>query len=173
MIRQFDGRNLKNISNSCAMINGTAERDPRCRWLTPVACDHELLCFPFVRHAGGRLGDIDRIGAGKAVLEALFERLLELAFASFLALAPRLPRPFRSEFPCKCSLPATVRRHPVTTPGTGWRSPVSPVGCGQYNKTMRIMTCIEDLPRVARRKVPRAFFDYAEARSYAQETLRA
>ncbi len=53
------------------------------------------------------------------------------------------------------------------------RSPVSPFGCGQYNKTMRIMTCIEDLRRVARRKVPRAFFDYAEAGSYAQETLRA
>jgi L-lactate dehydrogenase (cytochrome) len=38
---------------------------------------------------------------------------------------------------------------------------------------MRITTCIEDLRRVARRKVPRAFFDYAEAGSYAQETLRA
>ena len=38
---------------------------------------------------------------------------------------------------------------------------------------MRIVTCIEDLRRVARRKVPRAFFDYAEAGSYAQETLRA
>ena len=35
------------------------------------------------------------------------------------------------------------------------------------------MTCIEDLRRVARRNVPRAFFDYAEAGSYAQETLRA
>jgi L-lactate dehydrogenase (cytochrome) len=35
------------------------------------------------------------------------------------------------------------------------------------------MTCIEDLRQVARRKVPRAFFDYAEAGSYAQETLRS
>ena len=35
------------------------------------------------------------------------------------------------------------------------------------------MTCIEDLRQVARRKVPRAFFDYAEAGSYSQETLRA
>jgi L-lactate dehydrogenase (cytochrome) len=35
------------------------------------------------------------------------------------------------------------------------------------------MTCIEDLRQSARRKVPRAFFDYAEAGSYAQETLRA
>jgi L-lactate dehydrogenase (cytochrome) len=35
------------------------------------------------------------------------------------------------------------------------------------------MTCIEDLRQQARRKVPRAFFDYAEAGSYSQETLRA
>jgi len=38
---------------------------------------------------------------------------------------------------------------------------------------MRDITCIEDLRQLARRKVPRAFFDYAEAGSYAQETLRA
>jgi L-lactate dehydrogenase (cytochrome) len=35
------------------------------------------------------------------------------------------------------------------------------------------MTCIEDLRLAARRRVPRAFFDYAEAGSYGQETLRA
>jgi len=39
--------------------------------------------------------------------------------------------------------------------------------------TMKNMTCIEDLRRVARRKVPRAFFGYAEAGSYSGETLRA
>ena len=38
---------------------------------------------------------------------------------------------------------------------------------------MKHMTCIEDLRQVARRRVPRAFFDYAEAGSYPQETLRA
>src|SRR5438105_7395300 len=38
---------------------------------------------------------------------------------------------------------------------------------------MRTVTCIEDLRQAARRKVPRAFFDYAEAGSYSQETLRA
>jgi L-lactate dehydrogenase (cytochrome) len=38
---------------------------------------------------------------------------------------------------------------------------------------MRTVTCIEDLRRLARRKVPRAFFDYAEAGSYSQQTLRA
>ena len=38
---------------------------------------------------------------------------------------------------------------------------------------MRNVTCIEDLRDIARRKVPRAFFEYAEAGSYSQETLRA
>lgn len=38
---------------------------------------------------------------------------------------------------------------------------------------MGSVTCIEDLRALARRKVPRAFFDYAEAGSYAEETLRA
>jgi L-lactate dehydrogenase (cytochrome) len=38
---------------------------------------------------------------------------------------------------------------------------------------MPTLTCVEDLRQLARRKVPRAFFDYAEAGSYAQETLRA
>ena len=38
---------------------------------------------------------------------------------------------------------------------------------------MRAMTCIDDLRQRARRKVPRAFFDYAEAGSYSEETLRA
>src|SRR5262252_6615194 len=39
--------------------------------------------------------------------------------------------------------------------------------------TLRQMTCIEDLRQIARRRVPRAFFDYAEAGSYSQETLHA
>jgi L-lactate dehydrogenase (cytochrome) len=38
---------------------------------------------------------------------------------------------------------------------------------------MKTVTCIEDLRQTARRKVPRAFFDYAEGGSYAEETLRA
>ena len=42
-----------------------------------------------------------------------------------------------------------------------------------FASTMKTMTCIEDLRKVARSRVPRAFFDYAEAGSYAEETLRA
>ena len=38
---------------------------------------------------------------------------------------------------------------------------------------MENMTCIEDLRRASRRRVPRAFFDYVEAGSYSGETLRA
>jgi len=38
---------------------------------------------------------------------------------------------------------------------------------------MTTVTCIEDLRKRARRKVPKMFFDYVEAGSYAQETLRA
>jgi L-lactate dehydrogenase (cytochrome) len=34
------------------------------------------------------------------------------------------------------------------------------------------MTCIEDLRQAARRKVPRAFFDYCESGSYSEGTLR-
>src|SRR5664279_5627964 len=38
---------------------------------------------------------------------------------------------------------------------------------------MTAITCIEDLRAIGRRKVPRSFFDYAEAGAYAEETLRA
>ncbi|MGA2816254.1 MAG: alpha-hydroxy acid oxidase [Xanthobacteraceae bacterium] len=38
---------------------------------------------------------------------------------------------------------------------------------------MKAMTCIEDLRQTARRRVPRAFFDYAEGGSYAEQTLNA
>ena len=38
---------------------------------------------------------------------------------------------------------------------------------------MTSITCIEDLRELARRRVPRAFFDYADRGSYAEETLRA
>ena len=37
---------------------------------------------------------------------------------------------------------------------------------------MRMMTCIEDMRLLARRKVPKMFFEYADRGSYAEETLR-
>jgi len=38
---------------------------------------------------------------------------------------------------------------------------------------MKTATCIEDLRQLARRRVPRAFFDYVDSGSYNEETLRA
>jgi L-lactate dehydrogenase (cytochrome) len=38
---------------------------------------------------------------------------------------------------------------------------------------MKTVTCIEDLRTLARSRVPRAFFDYADSGSYNEETLRA
>jgi L-lactate dehydrogenase (cytochrome) len=38
---------------------------------------------------------------------------------------------------------------------------------------MPVITCIEDLRELAQRKVPRAFFDYADRGSYTEQTLRA
>lgn len=38
---------------------------------------------------------------------------------------------------------------------------------------MKHLTCIEDLRLLARRKVPRAFYDYADSGSYNEETYRA
>ncbi len=38
---------------------------------------------------------------------------------------------------------------------------------------MTVFTCVEDFRRVARRKVPRMFYDYVAAGAYAEETLRA
>jgi L-lactate dehydrogenase (cytochrome) len=38
---------------------------------------------------------------------------------------------------------------------------------------MKHITCIEDLREVHKRKVPKAFFDYVDRGSYAEETLRA
>src|SRR6476660_1247948 len=38
---------------------------------------------------------------------------------------------------------------------------------------MKHITCIEDLRQVHMRKVPKAFFDYADRGSYAEDTLRA
>ncbi len=38
---------------------------------------------------------------------------------------------------------------------------------------MKNVTCIDDLRTIAKRRVPRAFFDYADSGSYTEQTLRA
>src|SRR5690349_2340242 len=39
--------------------------------------------------------------------------------------------------------------------------------------SLKNVTCIEDLRTLARRRVPRAFFEYADSGSYSEGTLRA
>src|SRR5690349_22180217 len=39
--------------------------------------------------------------------------------------------------------------------------------------SLKNVTCIEDLRDLARKRVPRAFFDYADSGSYSEGTLRA
>src|SRR5262249_45004865 len=65
-------------------------------WLKPLWAENTaalvggglLFSPPIAIAAGGRrLRHVDRIGGGKAVLETLFERSLELAFAGVLPLA--------------------------------------------------------------------------------------
>ena len=41
------------------------------------------------------------------------------------------------------------------------------------HQVMKHITCIEDLRLLHKRRVPKAFFDYADRGSYAEETLRA
>ena len=38
---------------------------------------------------------------------------------------------------------------------------------------MKHITCIEDLRQLHMRRVPKAFFDYADRGSYTEQTLRA
>lgn len=38
---------------------------------------------------------------------------------------------------------------------------------------MKVAACIDDLRKIAKRRVPRAFFDYADSGSYSEQTLRA
>jgi len=44
---------------------------------------------------------------------------------------------------------------------------------GEPKRAMKHITCIEDLRLLHKRRVPKAFFDYADRGSYAEETLRA
>lgn len=61
----------------------------------------------------------------------------------------------------------------ATLTETSVRTGAQARGKARISPAMQKMTCIEDLRLVAKRRVPRAFFGYAEAGSYAEQTLRA
>jgi hypothetical protein len=77
------------------MINGTAERDPRCRWLTPHGSRSWLAImngYVFLLSATLGGGWVTLIGSepGKLSSRPCSSDFLELAFADFLARTPRL-----------------------------------------------------------------------------------
>src|SRR3984893_14377755 len=47
------------------------------------------------------------------------------------------------------------------------------IEAGAGKTSMKHITCIDDLRKLHQRKVPKAFFDYCDRGSYAEETLRA
>src|ERR1017187_5337888 len=59
-----------------------------------------------------------------------------------------------------------------------WVTLIAPSGqpCEEnavFGTSIEDVTCIEDMREIARRRVPRAFFQYADHGSYTQSTLRA
>src|SRR2546426_2888565 len=49
----------------------------------------------------------------------------------------------------------------------------SPENSRRAGTSMKHITCIEDLRQLHKRRVPKAFFDYADRGSYSEDTLRA
>src|ERR1700759_4198544 len=52
-------------------------------------------------------------------------------------------------------------------------TPISSRPFPDKRETVPVITCIEDLRLLAQRRVPRMFYDYADAGSYTESTYRA
>src|SRR5215469_8727071 len=150
------------------------------RMLRYNECRHQALgprsgvpCMPLLVEDGWRrLDDVDGIGGRKGILQALLQGFFEAA----AALGPL----FLGGWSVVLYLGFVAHTHGSTpcmistTPGTArafrgsfdWRA-------GTGGAAMRVMACIEDMRREARRRVPKMFFEYADHGSYAEETLRA
>src|SRR6185295_1142733 len=125
-----------------------------------------------------------------------------LIFAAVSASRPRLREAIATSAPAPANPSAIARPMPRLAPVTNARLParenrplsitaeLSYYASFPVNRTektsredrflvkntsvsLKNLTCIEDLRILARRRVPKAFFDYTEAGSYAQETLHA
>src|SRR6185312_14983694 len=113
-----------------------------------------------------RLRHTDRIGGWKGLFQPLLERLFEPTFFGALGAFPSGPR-------CAHAYsPGPVPRNDVA----GHPSMLDDVSISRIQEgrgRMKHITCIEDLRLLHKRRVPKAFFDYADRGSYAEETLRA
>jgi len=65
-----------------------------------------------------------------------------------------------------------MERYAKSTVSPGANRPIGDDG-GQRGSEMKHITCIEDLRLLHQKRVPKAFFDYADRGSYTEDTLRA
>src|SRR6266481_2537532 len=122
-----------------------------------------------VAFRGRRLGDIDRVRARKGLLQPLLQCLIELALLGTLDI---FGVGAWSGHGCPPGQQPAPRYDFADGPTMLDDCPTEELQEGP-GASMKHITCIEDLRQVHMRKVPKAFFDYADRGSYAEETLRA
>ena len=126
--------------------------------------------------------DVDWIGGRKSILEPAFQGFIEAFALLGIALAILLVVIIfdrRRSIVLSRAMTILFARVGINAPdapwfpgGTAYASDFAK-SYGARSTAMKNFPCIEDLRQQARRNVPKMFFDYAEAGSYAQETLRA
>src|SRR6266850_2059333 len=122
-----------------------------------------------VAFRGRRLGDIDRVRARKGLLQPLLQCLIEPALLGILDI---FGVGAWSGHGCPPGQQPAPRYDFADGPTMLDDCPTEELQEGP-GASMKHITCIEDLRQVHMRKVPKAFFDYADRGSYAEETLRA
>src|SRR6476646_2019615 len=113
-----------------------------------------------------RLGHIHWIGARKGLFQPLLQRLVEAALFGALGAFLRAARSTHA------GSPGLVPRNDLAGPSR-MLDDVSNARAQGTGTFMKHITCIEDLRLLHKRRVPKAFFDYCDRGSYAEETLRA
>src|ERR1700722_15886355 len=116
---------------------------------------------------GRRLGDIDRVRARKGLLQPLLQCLVQPAL---LGAFGRFGVGVGARSGHRCLL---VPRGDFADAASMLDEPSSRQIQEGPEAFMKHITCIEDLRQLHMRRVPKAFFDYADRGSYSEDTLRA
>src|SRR6202171_6537455 len=118
---------------------------------------------------GRRLGDIDRVRARKGLLQPLLQGLIELALlGSFDVFGVGA----WSGHGCPPGWQPVPRCDFADGPTMLDDCPSEEIQEAP-GASMKHITCIEDLRQLHKRRVPKAFFDYADRGSSTEDTLRA
>src|SRR3984957_17609585 len=116
---------------------------------------------------GRRLGDIDRVRARKGLLQPLLQCLVQPAL---LGAFGRFGVGVGARSGHRCLL---VPRGDFADAASMLDEPSSRQIQEGPEAFMKHITCIEDLRQLHMRRMPKAFFDYADRGSYSEDTLRA